>query len=71
MKHETENSKKIIQSTPEKFHSFRTSGHTSFVLHQSNKIKPANAITKSEFQKVTFFSNPRNQRHLEKLAMLF
>jgi len=54
MKHETENYKKIIQDSPEKLRNSKTSGHTSFVLHQSIKVKPVNAIAKSEFQKVTF-----------------
>lgn len=67
-----QNHKKIIQNSPEKFHNSRTSGHTNFVLHQS-KVKPVNAITKSEFQEVTVFANPKNQRsqHLEQLAILF
>ena len=47
--------RKLFKNSPKKFHNSRTSGHTSFDLHQSNKVKPINAITKSEFQKVTFF----------------
>lgn len=59
MKHETENHEKIIQNSPKKLHSSRTSDHINFVLHQNNKVKPINAITKSEFQKVTFFLTQR------------
>lgn len=54
MKRETENRKKIMQNSPEKFYNSRTSGHTNFVLLQSNEVKPVNAFT-GLFQKDTFF----------------
>lgn len=74
MKHEAENLKKIIQNSLEKFHNSRTSGHTNSVLCQSNRVKPVNAITKSEFQKGTFFLTQGIKgvsQHLEQLAMSF